>query len=476
MSTSEHRVTRRVLLSSAAVGATASVIATNARPAAAALARTATNPTSPPAHTDGEPMRRGSEVPTAWFDLALMLVRTTPGFSPPVAARAFAYLGIAANEAIAGRGDRPRSLAGALPGLTALARLAGNGDLRSSTAPAAVNAALARLSRLLFPTTSAANLAAIEALETKLAPRPSDGRAAIAIDRAVRWGQRIAEHVFAWSTTDGGHEGYAHNFPTDYVPPTGPGMWVPTPPAFQRALQPRWGANRCMVIGAGDAVQPVAPTPYSVNPASVFFDDAMEVFDTVNALTNEQRAIALFWSDDPAATSTPPGHWISIATQVLRAERASLLAAVTTYAAVGIAVNDAFVSCWSAKYRFNLLRPVTFIQALIEPTWLPLLTTPPFPEHPSGHSVQSAAAAAVLTERFGDRYAFDDHTHHQRGLPPRSFASFNDAAAEAAISRLYGGIHFRPAVELGIEQGRSIGAAVNALLGEQHDDDDDRPS
>ena len=485
MSDTEHRVTRRALLLRAAAGATASMIAANVRTTVASAApsppttrnqpATATASSSSPrrASDDGAGNESGSDMPAGWFDLALTLVRTTPGFSPPVAARAFAYLGITANEAIAGCVEGTRSLAGSLPGLTKPARLAGTRDERSSPGPAAVNAALARVVRRLFPTTAPANLAAIDALETSLAQQPRGARSSIAIDRAVRRGQRVADHVFEWSIADGGHDRFARNFPTDYVPPTGLGLWVATPPAFQRALQPTWGTNRCMVIGAGNAIQPGAPTPFSLDPASPFFDQAMEVFDTVNTPTDEQRAVALFWSDDPGATATPPGHWISIATQVLRSERASLAIAAKAYAAVGIAVNDAFVSCWSAKYRFNLLRPVTFVQRVIEPTWLPLLTTPPFPEHPSGHSVQSAAAAAVLTELFGDGYAFDDHTHDRRGLLPRSFASFDDAAAEAAVSRLYGGIHFRPAVELGMEQGRAIGAAVNALVRDERDEHDD---
>jgi membrane-associated phospholipid phosphatase len=130
---------------------------------------------------------------------------------------------------------------------------------------------------------------------------------------------------------------------------------------------------------------------------------------------------------------------------------------------VGIAVNDAFVACWNAKYRYNLLRPVTYIRRQIEPRWLPLLTTPPFPEYPSGHSVQSGAAFAVLTDLFGTDYAFDDHTRDDRGLPTRHFTSFAAAAEEAAISRLYGGIHFRPAIALGVAQGRCIGNQVNTI-------------
>ena len=183
----------------------------------------------------------------------------------------------------------------------------------------------------------------------------------------------------------------------------------------------------------------------------------------MNALTAEQEAIARFWSDDPGQTSTPPGHSVSITTQALRRERASLAEAAEAYARVGMAVSDAFVACWFQKYRYNLLRPVTYARAQFDPDWLPLLVTPPFPEYPSGHSVQSGAAFQVLTDLFGRRYEFVDHTHDERGLPARRFASFLDAGEEAAISRLYGGIHFRAAIDNGFLQGRRIGRAASTL-------------
>jgi hypothetical protein len=148
---------------------------------------------------------------------------------------------------------------------------------------------------------------------------------------------------------------------------------------------------------------------------------------------------------------------------VLRREEASLAAAAETYARVGIAVCDAFIACWQQKYRYNLLRPVTYLRRHVDPEWTPLLVTPPFPEYPSGHSVQSGAAFQVLTDLFGDGYAFVDHTHDERGLAPRAFGSFLEAADEAAISRLYGGIHFRAAIVNGVAQGRCIGTAVSAL-------------
>jgi membrane-associated phospholipid phosphatase len=137
--------------------------------------------------------------------------------------------------------------------------------------------------------------------------------------------------------------------------------------------------------------------------------------------------------------------------------------AAEAYAKVGIVLADSFIGCWNAKYEYNLLRPVTYIHERIDPNWNTLLNTPPFPEYPSGHSVQSGAVAAVLTDLFGDNYAFVDHTHEGRGFPPRSFASFTAFAEEAALSRLYGGIHYRRAIEAGLTQGECIGAQVNAL-------------
>jgi hypothetical protein len=247
------------------------------------------------------------------------------------------------------------------------------------------------------------------------------------------------------------------------MPPDDPGLWVPTPPGFQPALQPYWGLNRCMAITDGGTCSPGDHTPYSEGSGSPFFGEASEVYDTVNNLTAEQEAIARFWSDDPVTTVTPPGHSISITTQILRAEKASLMTAAEAYAKVGIAICDAFVACWNTKYRYNLLRPVTYIQRLLEPGWLPLLNTPPFPEYTSGHSVQSGAAFAVLTDLWGDDYRFEDHTHDDRGLGPREFDSFTHAGEEAAISRLYAGIHYRTSIELGLQQGRCIGDAVNNL-------------
>jgi membrane-associated phospholipid phosphatase len=158
-----------------------------------------------------------------------------------------------------------------------------------------------------------------------------------------------------------------------------------------------------------------------------------------------------------------PGHWISITLQILARDKASIATSAEILARVGIAVSDSFIGCWNSKFEYDLVRPVTYIRRVMDPKFQPLLITPPFPEYPSGHSTQSGAAAAVLTDFFGQNFAFSDATHIDDGIAPRDFASFDAAATEAAESRLYGGIHFRSAIDRGLDQGHCIGAHVSAL-------------
>jgi hypothetical protein len=407
----------------------------------------------------GSVAEHSADTALAWFELSRQLVRSTPGFTPPVAARAFGYAGVTLYESVHPGLDGRRSLAGRLNGLATTPHV---GRDTAYLWPEVANAALAHVVRLLFPVAPTAQLAAIDALEGAFRSAYEAGTPPGVIARSRQRGRDVADAIFEWSRTDGGHAGYLRNFPADYTPPTGPGLWVPTAPGFQRALQPSWGANRSFVAGTDSTGHPGAPTEFSTDPASQCFADALEVYDTVNRLEPEQVEIARFWSDDPGLTATPPGHSMAIAGQVLRDRGAGLDVAAETFAKVGVAVADAFIACWRVKYEYNVLRPITYVTDVIDPAWgntLPL-GTPPFPEYTSGHSVQSAAAATVLADLFGT-VAFTDRTHDERGLPARTFTSFHDAAAEAAISRLYGGIHFQPAIERGLDQGRAIGELVN---------------
>jgi hypothetical protein len=157
---------------------------------------------------------------------------------------------------------------------------------------------------------------------------------------------------------------------------------------------------------------------------------------------------------------SPGGHWIGITGIAIRQKKCSLIEALHNYCLVSIGIYDAFIATWNIKYKTNYIRPITAIQQLISPTWQPILQTPPFPEYPSGHSVISTTSALILTKIFGDKFKFIDDCEKEFGLPNRSFNSFYEAANEAAISRLYGGIHFMPAITYGKDLGEKVGNHV----------------
>jgi PAP2 superfamily len=397
-----------------------------------------------------------------WYGLTLELVRHTATYSPPVASRTFAYLGIIAYEAVASGGGALQSLASQLPGLNSL-------PLRQSDAKYdeanVLHGALLSAVEVLFSNTGPTGQRALKAVTHKMDGELSSGLSASRIKRSRAFGQGIAKHVLDWSLNDGGTEVLNMGFPQTFKLVDTPGHWKPTSPIRmqQAPLLPTWGENRTFAVASGATCALPPPPAYSEDKTSEFYKQAFEVYDTVKNIKPEQRLTARFWSDDPMLSPTPPGHWMFIALDILKAKNASIEDSVDLMARLGIAVSDAFVACWKSKMQYDLLRPVTYIKKVIDKTWEPILITPPFPEYPSGHSTQSGAAAVVLTQFFGENFSFEDKTHVREKLPVRSYKSFWDAANEAGISRLYGGIHFRAAVERGLDQGRCIGAAANAL-------------
>jgi hypothetical protein len=397
-----------------------------------------------------------------WYRLTLELVRHTPTYSPPVASRAFAYLGVTAYEAAASGDAGLRSLAGQLNALEAGPEREGGAAYDEAVV---LQAALATAARELFANTGPTGQRAMDAIEARLRNAAIAGVDEATVARSEAHGRAVAGHVLGWSRDDGGAVVENMGFPLVYELTQGPAHWVPTSLVSQQQvpLLPGWGKNRSFAMPHGASCPLPPPPAYSEEPGSAFHAEALEVYEAVRNLTPEQRSIALFWSDDPMLSPTPPGHWIAIAMQVLEKEGRGLDDTVDLLARLGVTLADSFIGCWEAKYEFDLLRPVTYIRRVIDPKWEAILNTPPFPEYPSGHSTQSGAAAGVLTAFFGEDYAFDDATHADDGLAVRSYASFREAADEAGISRLYGGIHFRAAIERGLDQGECIGAHAVAL-------------
>jgi membrane-associated phospholipid phosphatase len=396
-----------------------------------------------------------SDVASVWFDQLYDLVKTEQITAPP-ASRIYGLAAITLYEAIVPGSREHRSLVGQLNALTSVPQPARH---RRYHWPTVANSALAAAIRALIPEASPVAREAIDALEHSFAVAFRARVRPVVYVRSVVHGRAVADGVLAWAMTDG----FAALNDCPYTPPAGPGLWEPTLPAFASPLQPCWGQLRPLVLAAGDECAPPPPPAYADDPASAFFARALDVYTTNVTLTQEQRTIAHYWADSSGTTGTPPGHWVAIVGQITRNEGLSLMAAAEGYVRVGLAVADAFIGCWQTKYTYNLLRPETYITRLIDPAWLPLLITPGFPAYTSGHATQSGAAATVLTDLFGMQ-AFTDTLHQDHHLEPqlepRRFGSFDEAAEEAAMSRLYAGIHYPFDNDHGLAQGRCIGHVI----------------
>jgi len=402
------------------------------------------------------------QVTANWYKLILELVRHTATYTPPVASRAFGYIGVTGYEVVASGRPDMTSLAGQLNGFTAVPPRDAEAVYDEAVA---LQAAYAFAVQAYFSNTGPTGQRAVQAMIRKLTAEAAEGVPPEVAGRSAAYGVAVAQHVLDWSASDGGAVVTNMGFPLTYTPVADPSAWVPTSRVAQQQapLLPDWGRNRPFAMPAGTSCPLPPPPAYSEDPASAFYAEAKEVYDVTTNLTPEQAKIARFWSDDPMLSSTPPGHWIAIALAVLAERQAGPAETVDVLARLGIGMADAFIGCWQVKYDYNLLRPITYIKRVIDPKWEPLINTPPFPEYPSGHSTQSAAAAEILTDLWGTDHAFIDPTHVDENMPAKPYRAFWEAAYEAGQSRLYGGIHFRSAISQGLQQGICIAAYTNAL-------------
>ncbi|CCG98611.1 hypothetical protein FAES_0600 [Fibrella aestuarina BUZ 2] len=424
-----------------------------------------TDPVAPQTQTN-RAADYSNDVALQWSDMHLRLVRNSPGFTPPVAARTFGYAGLAMYEAVVPGMPNNVSMVRQLQGLTALPQTTPSQTYNWALS---ANAAQAEVLRGLFANATAAYKTRVDSLEQALFNqfKTTDQEQNT---RSADFGKRIGAAVFEWSKTDGGHEGYSRNFPTSFIPSTDPGLWRPTENGRTIPMQPYWGQNRTMLASTQAMTMPV-PLAISTQVTSTYFAQYLEVYTKNKSLTQEEKEIAVWWSDDPSETFTPPGHSYNIARITARTAKADLGKAAETLARVGIAVSDAFVRCWKCKYLYNNERPYTYVRRTIDPTWVPFWPAPPFPGFPSGHSTQSAAMATVLTDLYGTTFALTDDSHVGRvrdaarntDFKPRYYRSFWETAEESGWSRILGGIHTRQDNDTGLREGRAIGQNINEL-------------
>ena len=383
-------------------------------------------------------------------------------FSPPVASRIYAYPSIAAYEVLVHDYPEYESLVGQLTDLESLPKP--NSGRKYCLPVAATYAFLYTGKTLIFSEDKMEEY--LQEVETQF---KSLNIPSVIYDRSKKYGKRVSEHILAWADKDNYKE--TRTYPK-YSITEQPGRWKPTPPDYMDGIEPHWMKIRPFVLDSATQFIPDPPTPFSTNKDSKFFKETMEVYEALKEDSEDRLAIASFWDCNPFVSHhqghvmfatkkiTPGGHWMGIAKIAAQKTKADLMKTVETYMLTAVALADAFISCWDEKYRSSLIRPETVINTYIDEDWAPALQTPPFPEHTSGHSVISSAASIALTHLYGDNFVFIDSTEVRYGLPPRDFKSFYDAANEAAVSRLYGGIHYRPAIDYGVDQGKKVGQFI----------------
>lgn len=449
---------------------------------------------------------------TTWTASNYALARAER-LSPPMASRISAYSAIALYEGWAAFSDSLESLGGQLNGLGALPRPPKG--IRHDPAVVAVEAQTTVLRELYKDGFASTNIAITVLHDSLVQARRAEGVGERVLLASQRYGAELGKGILAWAARDSFLETRAMKF----TMPVGQQYWIPTATAAQyrpqnlsadrdfvafdnptaaarpgeigdrsttinrpkrmgtvftpgidptKPVEPYWGHLRTFAIPSADTCQAPPPIRFDTKKGSPFYQQALRVYEVGNTETEAQRQIAYFWADNPGESGTPAGHWLGIISQFADQHHLSPERAVEAYALSAIAMADAFIACWHLKYQVNLIRPFTYIHRYIDSKWQTTIITPPFPEYASGHAIQSAATAEVLSSLFGDNTPFDDATHVILGHPIRHFPSFRAAAAEAAMSRLYGGIHYPMGNENGAAQGRCIGRRILQRIHTRH--------
>ncbi len=383
-------------------------------------------------------------------------------FSPPVAARVYAYPSIAAFETVRfSHPDKYKTLSGQLNSFKVVPDPE---DENINFNLAAIHAFIIAGKQFIFSQDKIDEYQEEIYNELRSAGLPKK-----TLKASKKFGEAVAKHVLEWANGDMYNQTRTHSKYT-IIPETK--YWQPTPPDYMEGIEPHWKEIRTMVLDSADQFVPKPPVKFDLDGKSNFYNQLMEVYDIGINLTEEEIEIAKFWDCNPFVSHhighamfatkkiTPGGHWILITAIASRKANSNFIEAVNAYTYVSVGLFDAFISCWDEKWRSILVRPETIINQNLDEEWVPLLQTPPFPEYTSGHSVVSRASAIILTNLYGENFDFLDTSELEFGLTARNFKSFKHASEEAAISRLYGGIHYRMAIDEGIYQGEKVGEFV----------------
>lgn len=379
-------------------------------------------------------------------------------FTPPVASRIYAYATMASYEVLA---NSPKNNYPSLSAKLGIPTVPKPAPGLKIDFPFASLMALTTVGKAMtFSTERMSQIIDTLKLQAIHAGMPKE-----VMDHSIKYGQQVAQVILDWSKQD--H--YAQTRGAQHTISLKEGHWTPTPPGYFPAVEPQWSKIRPLVMDSANMFAPPPPPAFSTDKNSAFYKMVYEVYSVVKNLTKEQKWIADFWDCNAfklnvnghamfaTKAMSPGGHWMEITGTIAQKAQADFAKTAYSYAMVSIAIFDGFISCWEAKYHWDLIRPETYINRYIDEHWSPYLQTPPFPEYTSGHSAISSAAATVLTNIYGNNFAYRDSSERPWGWRDRSYPTIQSAAQEVSMSRMYGGIHCRPALDEAMKQGRKIG-------------------
>lgn len=382
-------------------------------------------------------------------------------FSPPVASRIYCYTSLAAYEAIRYEIPGSNSITSSLHGFEPMP--VPDNAKKYNYLLAATKAFFTVAEKITFSRDS------LIKYENGLYPRFQSSLDDSTYQNSISFGEQVGNTILKRSKTDMYKETRAM---PKFLGSNEPGQWRPTPTDYLDALEPNWGRIKPLALDSSAEIKCPAPPKYSMEKTSEFYNRMNEVYQMTTHLTDSQKVIARYWDDNPFVIEhsghmmfgnkkiTPVGHWIGITGIATKMKKSNEVETARAYALTSIAMFDVIIACWDTKYKYNHIRPITVINEFMDQSWQPFLQTPPFPEHSSGHSGISASAATVLTKLYGDHFAFRDTSDLEYIGMQRDFNSFMQAANEASISRVYGGIHYRTGIDAGAYQGRQVGDFV----------------
>ena len=383
-------------------------------------------------------------------------------FTPPVASRIYVYSSLASYEAIRFSKKGTPSIVEKLHGFGKMPQPENGKDYNYTLAATKAFFTVVRNVKVF-------SVDSLKAYEEKVYNQFKQVLDDSTFQRSVAFGDTVGKVILAKAKVDGYLQSRGK---PKHLGSEEPGRWRPTPPDYLDGVEWCWNTMKPLVLDSCSQFIPPRPPVFSKDTNSIFYKNAKEVFTISKNLTEEQKTIARYWDDNPFVIEhsghlmfgnkkiTPGGHWMGIAAIAARKTKADPIKIAQTYALTAIALYDGFISCWDEKYRSNVVRPITVINESIEQGWTSFLQTPPFPEYTSGHSTITASASTVLAKLYGDHFAFHDTSDLRYIGMQKDFNSFQEAAAEASISRVYGGIHYRTGVEAGAAQGKKVGALI----------------